>query len=134
MSGGGTRSPRIARGRSSERAGRRAEALAALRLRLTGWRILARRLKTPAGEIDILARRGRMLAVVEVKHRPDRATAGEAVLPAQRRRLARAADWVLARGEMLGAGGVEGLRFDLIWVDRLGLPHHLPDAWRPDGS
>lgn len=133
MSGGHASGPRTARGRASERAGRRAETLATLRLRLTGWRILARRLQTPVGEIDILARRGRMLAVVEVKRRPDRATAGEAVLPAQRRRLARAADWVLARGETLGAGGIDGLRFDLIWVDRLGLPHHLPDAWRPDG-
>ena len=52
-------------------------------------------------------------------------------------RLARAGQAqvsALARGETLGAGGVEGLRFDLIWVDRLGLPHHLPDAWHPDGS
>ena len=50
--------------REAERQGRRAESLAALWLRLIGWRILARRVRTPAGEVDLIARRGRMVAFV----------------------------------------------------------------------
>jgi putative endonuclease len=54
---------------SAERGGRRAESLAAWWLRLKGWRILARRVRTPVGEIDLVARRGRTIAFVEVKAR-----------------------------------------------------------------
>ena len=52
-----------------EARGRRGEGLAAWYLRLAGWRILARRVKTPRGEIDLIARRGRTVAFVEVKWR-----------------------------------------------------------------
>ena len=58
-----------AAGRMAHRLGLRAEMLAAMLLRLKGYRILAQRLKTPAGEIDMVARRGRSLAIVEVKAR-----------------------------------------------------------------
>jgi len=67
--------------------GRRAEALAAWRLRLAGWRILARNLKLPQGEIDIVARRGAVVAFVEVKTRAELATAADAVTARQRRRI-----------------------------------------------
>ena len=61
--------------RRAERGGRRAEALAALWLRLKGWTILARRVRTPVGEVDLIARRGRTIAFVEVKARASAADA-----------------------------------------------------------
>ncbi len=120
---------RIERRRRAERDGRLAEALAAIWLRLKGYRILARRLKTPVGEIDILARRGTVLAVVEVKARRDRPLAAEAITPRQWRRLARAAEWALAhRPEWVGLS----LRFDALLLARGRLPQHVADAWRPE--
>src|SRR5213075_677036 len=74
----------------AERRGRLAELLCRWHLRLRGWRIVATDWRCPAGEIDILARRGGMLAIIEVKTRGDLATAAGAVLPRQRRRIARA--------------------------------------------
>ena len=106
--------------------GRRAEALAAWRLRLAGWRILARNLKLPQGEIDIVARRGAVVAFVEVKTRAELATAADAVTARQRRRIRNAAAGFLARRPDL-AGLV--LRFDAILV--IGMwPRHMPDAWQ----
>jgi len=120
---------RIERRRRAERDGRLAEALAAIWLRLKGYRILARRLKTPVGEIDILARRGTVLAVVEVKARRDRSLAAEAITPRQWHRLARAAEWALAhRPEWVGLS----LRFDALLLARGRLPRHVADAWRPE--
>src|SRR6202030_2700584 len=75
----------------AERRGRLAELMCRWHLRLRGWRIVAHDWRCPSGEIDILARRGRVLAVIEVKSRPDLATAVLSVVPRQRRRIARAA-------------------------------------------
>jgi len=120
---------RIERRRRAERDGRLAETLAAIWLRLKGYRILARRLKTPVGEIDILARRGAMLVAVEVKARRDLALAAAAITPRQWRRLARAAEWALAhRPEWAGLS----LRFDALLLARGRLPRHVADAWRPE--
>ena len=55
--------------REAEKRGRGAETIAAMYLRMHGWRILARRARVPGGEVDIVARRGRTLAFVEVKAR-----------------------------------------------------------------
>ncbi len=82
---------RPTRAASADRFGRRAEALCSLALRLGGYRVVAVRARTPLGEIDIVARRGETLAMVEVKARPDAATAARALQPRQCRRLARAA-------------------------------------------
>lgn len=121
-----------ARGRAAHRRGLRAETLAAFWLRLKGYRILARRLKTRAGEIDMVARRGRALVIVEVKAsaRPDRAgeRAVEALLPRQQQRLVRAADHLLAMRP--GLAGLD-LRFDVVLVAPRRFPRHLEDAWRP---
>lgn len=115
--------------RDAGRRGRRAESLAAWRLRLAGWRIVARNLRFKQGEIDIVARRGSVLAFVEVKTCGDLAAAAEAITPAQRARIARAAAAFLARHPELAA---LTLRFDAMFV--VGLwPRHLPDAWRIDG-
>src|SRR5437868_3430828 len=78
------------------RRGRGAEGLAILALSLAGYRILARNLRNSLGEIDIVARRGRSIAFIEVKSRADWASAAEAILARQRRRIARAAAGFLA--------------------------------------
>lgn len=121
---------RQSRGYEAWRRGRFGETLCRWHLRLHGWRIVAAGWRCPAGEIDILARRGGVLAVIEVKARPDLATAIDAVRPRQRRRIARAASAFLAtRPELAGLA----LRFDVMLVARLRPPRHLPDAWRSDG-
>src|SRR5262249_22318893 len=104
--------------RHAERRGRLAETLCKLRLRLLGWRIVTHRHKskrgTGVGEIDIVARRGAVLAFIEVKARPVRDDALMAVTPAQQQRLARAAEAFLAQRPDLGHLGV---RFDVMVVD-----------------
>ncbi|HVJ40835.1 MAG TPA: YraN family protein [Dongiaceae bacterium] len=113
------------------RGGRWAESLAVWRLRCTGYRILARNWRSPMGEIDIVARRGRILAVVEVKQRPDLATALQAISPRQQARLARAALGFQARRR--DCAGLN-LRFDVITLGPGFWPHHLKDAWRPSAE
>lgn len=107
--------------------GRWAESLAACSLRLRGYRIVARRFRTPVGEIDLVAQRGRLLAFVEVKARTDLEQALVALSPRQRQRTARAAElFLLRRPDLAG----HTLRFDLIAVRPWRLPRHLTDAWR----
>jgi putative endonuclease len=77
-----------------EAQGRRGETLAAWYLRLTGWRILASRVKTPRGEIDLIARRGRLVAFVEVKWRRTAAELDTAIDPYRLRRVVAAAEAV----------------------------------------
>lgn len=110
------------------RYGRTAEALCAWWLRLHGYRIVARRYRTPVGEIDLVARRGRILAFVEVKARAE-VTAIGAPQARQRRRIVRAAEAFLQRQPRLAAFD---LRFDVISVVPWRLPKHLAGAWRID--
>ena len=120
----------ILRRQRAERRGRLAEWLCVWHLRMRGWRIVARGWRCPAGEIDILARRGKILAVVEVKSRGEVAVAAAALPPRQRRRIIRAAEAFLATHPELAA---LGLRFDLMLVAPRRLPHHWRGAWRADG-
>lgn len=118
--------------RDAERWGRRAETLAIWRLRLKGYRILARRVRSPVGEIDVVATRGRLVAFIEVKLRRTREEALSAVTHNQQRRVVRAAEaFVAARPHLMDLDQ----RFDVIFVPKgrlsPGLPHHIPDAWRP---
>ena len=107
--------------------GRRAETLAAWWLRLKGYRILARGFRVAAGEIDLIARRGHLIALVEVKARPSLEQAGAAILPRQRERIARAAEVFLQRHpELAGLS----LRFDVVLLAPGHLPRHLTNAWR----
>lgn len=118
---------RAARGAKARRRGRRAEAIAAWLLRFKGFRILARDLRLRAGEIDIVARRGDVIAFVEVKARRDHAEAGEALRHRQRVRIARAASAYLAqRPDMRHLAP----RFDAVLIGVGGWPRHVPDAWR----
>lgn len=112
--------------------GRRAENVAALTLRFLGWQIVARRFVsgrgTGAGEVDLIARKGKILAFIEVKSRPTTAEALESITPEQRERIARGAEAWLAK-HPIDAGSC--VRFDVIAVPASGRPLHLPDAWRP---
>ena len=114
----------------AQRRGVFAESLCRWHLRLRGWRIVASDWRCPAGEIDILARRGGILAIIEVKTRRDLASAVASVLPRQRRRIARAASAFLVMRPDLAE---LAQRFDVMLVAPLRLPRHLPDAWRLDG-
>lgn len=115
--------------RKAYRGGRRAEAWAGWWLRLKGYRILARGFRLPVGEIDLVARRRGVLAIVEVKRRPSLAAGLEAITPRQRRRLARAAQAFQAQRPALGG---LALRFDVIVVLPRGRVRHIMGAWRPD--
>ena len=118
---------RQARGAAARLAGRRAEAIAAAWLMLKGYRILGFRLRTPQGEIDLLAQRGRVLAVVEVKRRTTLEAALETVTQTQRDRLRRAGRGIAARRPSLQNMAV---RLDLIALAPGRLPVHSPDAWK----
>ena len=113
----------------AQRRGRVAEWLCLWHLRLRGWRILARGWRCPSGEIDILARRRGVLAVIEVKSRGEIDAAASALGPRQRRRIARAAEaFLLSRPDLAPLD----LRFDLMLVAPLRLPSHWQGAWRVD--
>ncbi len=115
---------------AAEKRGRRSEALAALLLRLKFYRILGRRVRTHAGEIDLIARApSGVLCFVEVKARAADRLAAESLGARQRARIARAASLYLAGRPGLGAAGV---RFDVVTVAPRAWPQHLRDAWRPD--
>jgi putative endonuclease len=115
--------------RRAQRRGRVAEWLCLWHLRLRGWHILARGWRCPAGEIDILARRGKVLAVIEVKSRGEFAAAAAALAPRQRRRITRAAEaFLIQRTDLAGLD----LRFDLMVVAPRHLPRHWRGAWRAD--
>jgi putative endonuclease len=106
--------------REAERGGRRAERRAAWWLRLKGWRILAARVRTPVGEVDLIARRGRTLAFVEVKARATAADAAIALDEYRLRRVARAAEALLPRYSREG----DVVRIDAIFITPWRLPDH----------
>jgi putative endonuclease len=110
---------------TAERRGRKAESIAAWWLRLHGWRILAARVRTPVGEVDLIARRGRMVAFVEVK---TRATDAELGLSVDRHRLVRvaaAANYLAHRH----ARPADDIRIDVILLAPGRLPRHLANVW-----
>lgn len=109
----------------AERAGRRAELLCQFWLRLKGYRILATRYKSPAGEIDIIALRGNMLIAAEVKARSNRTDALYAVSSDQQRRIARALESYAGN---IGHSG--DLQLDLMIVGTWGRIEHMKNAWQ----
>ena len=111
---------------AAERRGRKAEAIAALWLQLRGWRILARRARVPGGEVDIVARRGRTIAFVEVKARSSDDQAALALDAYRLRRVAVAAERLAPR--FMRAG--DDLRIDAIFIVPRRLPRHLTDVWQ----
>lgn len=115
--------------RAAYRRGRRSEWLAVLLLRLKGYRILERGYRTPVGEVDIVARRAGVVVFAEVKRRNSLDAAAESLRPAQRRRIARAAEAFLAQHPEHGGAD---LRFDAILLTPGRPPRHIPDAWREE--
>lgn len=119
--------PGAQRSRRAQRLGVEAEATTERALRAEGWTILARRLRTKAGEIDLIATRDGLLVFAEVKARARLVEAAQAVSPRQRDRLLAAADIVLAEHSDWGNGGV---RFDLLLVDAASRVRRIKDAFR----
>ena len=109
--------------------GRRAELLAGWWLRLQGYRIVAQDFRVPVGEIDLIARRGGVLAIVEVKRCDNLDAAGEAISRRQQRRVQHATEAFLQRRPQLA--GLQ-LRFDALLLTPRHLPRHIKDAWQAD--
>ena len=117
----------------AETAGRRAEDWAAFYLRLKGYYIISRRVKTPFGEIDLIARKGRTLVFIEVKYRQDRKTLQTSLTPKAQNRITKAAVYYISRQPRFQS---LTQRFDLIMMSSRGVfPYgymrHMVDAWRP---
>ena len=123
----GDHSPAHARGRAAQARGVLAEDAACAALTGDGWTVLARRLQTGAGEIDIVVERGGLLAFIEVKARPNLTDAAAALGPRQQARLLAAGEAALATNPGWGQGGV---RFDVMLVDAAGRIRRITDAFR----
>ncbi|MCW5770731.1 MAG: YraN family protein [Rhodospirillaceae bacterium] len=102
--------------------------MAAWFLRLKGFRVVARDLRLPGGEIDLVLRRGRLLVLVEIKARTGADRIEEAIGERQWRRIAAAAEQFCARRPAYAA---LDRRFDAVFLARGRWPRHLADAWRP---
>jgi len=113
--------------RRAEQAGRGGELRAEIWLRAQGWTILDRRRKTPVGEIDLITRRGNVIAFVEVKWR---ARASDLDLAIDEARLARVAAATGAVAHEYASQG-EDIRIDVILLAPGRLPHHIVNAWQP---
>lgn len=111
---------------AAEKRGRGAERIASVWLRLLGWRILARRARVHGGEVDIVARRGRTLAFIEVKARGSEEAAAFALDRYRLRRVAVAAELLAPRFMRDG----DELRIDALFIVPGRLPRHLPDVWQ----
>ena len=105
--------------------GRWGERRAALWLRLNGWRIVATRVKVHNGEIDLIARRGRTTAFIEVKTRRTAADLDLAIDDYRLRRVTAAVEAVAHRY----AGTADDIRIDVILVAPWAWPRHLVNVW-----
>jgi putative endonuclease len=110
----------------AERRGRRGELLAALYLCARFYRIRAMRVKTPVGEIDLVAERGDVTVFVEVKTRRRGESAADALMAVNQRRITRAAEYYLTRHPNLTR---RTLRFDVIFVAPFAWPRHIANAF-----
>ncbi len=111
------------------RLGVSAESVAAIFLGAKGYRTIARRWKSPVGEIDLVIKRGRLIVFVEVKARKDFDQAAESVLVRQRRRIVAAAQaWLAAHPEHAGYD----MRFDAVLVSPGRMPQHIVSAFEAD--
>lgn len=109
----------------AEARGRKAEIIAAWWLRLKGWRILAQRARVPGGEVDLVARRGRTIAFIEVKQRATGEAAAWALDEYRLCRVAVAAERLAPRFARSG----DIVRIDAMFIVPGRLPRHLPNVW-----
>ena len=114
----------------AERRGRRGEQFAVWWLRLGGWSIIGQRLRVGAGEVDIVARRGSILAFVEVKWRARSEDLDFAIDSYRLRRVARAAQVLAHRF----AGPNDTLRIDVILLSPGRWPRRITNAWQPGAT
>lgn len=118
----------LASRRRAEARGRRSEFVAIALLLLKGYRILARRLRTPVGEIDLVAEApSGLICFIEVKARAATLSAAQSLSERQKARISRAALQFLAKRPKLTKKGV---RFDIIAIAPGRFPRHYQDAWR----
>lgn len=111
--------------RAAEASGRRGERIAAWWLRLKGWRVLDTRVRTPAGEVDLVARRGSLIAFVEVKTRKSAAELDFAIDERRLSRVAAAAEVLMPRYAKPG----DDIRVDVILLAPGTAPRHIENAW-----
>lgn len=112
---------------AAEARGRKAERRAAWWLRLHGWRIIGERLRVPVGEVDLVARRGRTIAFIEVKWRDRPADLDLAIDQYRLRRVAAAAGMLAPRF----ARPHDDIRIDVMLLAPGRLPRHLVHVWQP---
>ncbi len=112
---------------SAEKNGRNGETRAAFWLRAKGWQILDQRVKTPVGEIDLVAKRGSIIAFVEVKWRKRGVDLDHAI---DEYRLSRVAAAVEAAAHHYAMNG-EDIRIDVILLAPGSFPRHIANAWQP---
>ncbi len=110
---------------AAEKLGRRGETIAGWFLRLKGWRVVATRVKTPRGEVDLIARRGKTIAFVEVKARANVRDLATAIDAYRLRRVAAAAEILLPKY----GKECENMQIDVIMVAPWRWPNHLPNVW-----
>ncbi|MCP4923579.1 MAG: YraN family protein [bacterium] len=101
------------------------EILALWFLRFKGYRLLKRRWRTPVGEIDLLMKKGNILAIIEVKYRQTYTQAVESIHPHQQRRLSNAGQLAWQRY----GNSKTTVRFDAFIVHKGKWPQHLVDCW-----
>jgi putative endonuclease len=109
--------------------GRAAEIITIWWLRLRGYQIEGHRIKTPAGEIDLIAKQHKVMVFVEVKLRPTHDMALYSVSHRQQQRIVRAAHAYVASKSPRSP---IDMRFDVITLTPRSCPRHVIDAWRPD--
>ena len=111
--------------RAAELSGRDGEQRAAWFLRAKGWRILDSRVRTPAGEVDLVAKRGNLVAFVEVKTRKTAAELDHAIDEHRLSRVAAAAEMLMPRY----AGPGDDIRVDVVLIAPRAWPRHIENAW-----
>ncbi|GAA4643812.1 YraN family protein [Pontixanthobacter gangjinensis] len=111
----------------AEQSGRDGELRAAMWLRMKGWSVLAQRVRTPRGEIDLIVKRGGIVAFVEVKWRKRQEDLDHAIDEYRLSRVAAAVECVAHKYATDG----EDIRIDVILLAPGGFPRHIVNAWQP---
>ena len=112
--------------RNTYKKGLRAELISKIWLQLQGYSIKEQRYKTPVGEIDLIAKKGRHIAFIEIKYRKTREEAAFAISDHQKKRINKAALFWLAKNSNLT---YETLSFDVILIAPFRLPYHIKNAF-----